>query len=494
MRYLLLGSFLLLFLAGPSNSLFSQRLMTLEQSVEEALKQSPDIVRARLNQERYHELLIAQKASLKSRFKLDLSPFSYQNQRSYQDYAQEWYNTQKLQSFGNFNVSQPIIWTDGTLTLNNRFGWEDNKSSTTDNPFTGFSNSLDLRLDQPIFTYNRRKLEYKEIEFNFENSQLNYSLQALNVEKQITQYFYQIYQKQMELITSREEWNNRKKSYEIIKNKVDAGLTAKEEMLQAELDMMSSQSTVQNNETELENIKDNFKQMLGLPFTEELMVIAEVSVLPIDIDLGMAVNFAIANRMEIRQREIDIETGQFELIRTNATNEFKGNVSVAVGLFGNDKNLNNIYDAHNRNDNQDVRVSFEVPLWDWGEKKARMRAAEASLQTSEYNLEDEKKSIRLGIRQIERNLRNMLIQIQIARKNEENAQLTYEINLEKYRNGDLTSMDLNLVQNQLTQKKNALTNSLINYKLELLNMKLQTLYDFENQRSIMPDVNAYETK
>ncbi len=490
MKNLIVGAFLII-ASVFWQDISAQRLMTLEQSVEEALKQSPNIVRARLNLEQNRELLGAQKASLKSNFRLNLDPFQYRNSRDYDEFNQRWYTSQKLQSSGTFAVSQPILFSDGVLSLSNRFGWEDNKSSSSSNTFTGFSNSLDLRLDQPIFTYNRRKLEYKEIEFNFENSQLNYALQALNVEKQITQYFYQIYQKQMELITSREEYANRKQSYEIIKNKVDAGLTAKEEMLQAELDMMSSQSTVQNNEVELENIKDNFKQMLGLPFVDELMVIAEVSVLPIDVDLNQAIALALENRMEIRQREIDIETGQFELIRTNATNEFKGNLAVQVGLFGNNESFGGIYD--NPNDNEDVTFSLEIPLWDWGEKKARMRAAQASLQTSEYNLIDEKKTIRLNVRQIERNLRNMLIQIEIAKKNEENAQLTYDIKLEQYRNGDLTSMDLNLVQNQLTQNKNSKINALINYKLELLNMKLQTLYDFENQRSIMPDVMKYET-
>ena len=93
-------------------------------------------------------------------------------------------------------------------------------------------------------------------------------------------------------------------------------------------------------------------------------------------------------------------------------------------------------------------------------------------------------NIKLTIRQIYRNLGNLLTQIEIARKNQENAELTYEISLEKYRNGDLTSMDLNLQQNQLTQKKNALINAIINYKLELLNMKLQTLYDFEKKEDI----------
>jgi outer membrane protein len=87
-------------------------------------------------------------------------------------------------------------------------------------------------------------------------------------------------------------------------------------------------------------------------------------------------------------------------------------------------------------------------------------------------------------------LDNLLNQIDIAKKNLENAELTYDINLEKYRNGDLTSMDLNLVQNQLTQKKQSLTSAQIQYKMELLNLKIQTLFDFEKNISIVPNLST----
>ncbi|TAJ13661.1 TolC family protein [Marinilabiliaceae bacterium JC017] len=484
----LIRGFLFLFLVFiPWQKLFAQRLLTLQQSVSEALEKSPEIRQAKANLIYNRENLTAQRASLKSKFKLSVTPYKYSNSRNYDDFNQAWYNAEKTSSFGTLSVNQPIVWTDGELSLVNRFGWEDNYSSSSVNqPFKGFSNSLDLRLNQPVFTYNRRKLELRELELAFENAQLSYALKELNIEKRVTDYFYQLYQTQMNVLTYREEYANRKKSYDIIKNKVEAGLTAKEELLQAELDLMSSSSTLQNSEVNLENVKDNFKQMLGIPLEEEIMVIAEVSILPVDIDLAQAISYGLKNRMEIRQREIEIEKGQFDIIRTNALNEFKGNVGLSVGLFGNDERFQDIYATPN--DNQDVSVSFEIPLWDWGEKKARLRAAEANLQAQEFRLEDEQIGIKLSVRQIHRTLKNLLTQINIARKNEENAKLTYEINLEKYKNGDLTSMDLNLVQNQLTQKKNDLTSALINYKLELLNMKLQTLYDFENKVPVIPEV------
>ena len=59
----------------------------------------------------------------------------------------------------------------------------------------------------------------------------------------------------------------------------------------------------------------------------------------------------------------------------------------------------------------------------------------------EVELEIEKIDIEVNIRNIVRSLKNLENQIIIQQKTVKNAQLTYDINLERYRNGDLTSLD-----------------------------------------------------
>ena len=93
----------------------------------------------------------------------------------------------------------------------------------------------------------------------------------------------------------------------------------------------------------------------------------------------------------------------------------------------------------------------------------------------------------VNIRAVYRSLQNLLNQIEIAKQGVKNAQLTYEVNVERYKNGDLTGMDLNLYQTQLSEQKLSLTQALIDYKLELLNMKIQTLWDFEQDMSYFPE-------
>ena len=145
-----------------------------------------------------------------------------------------------------------------------------------------------------------------------------------------------------------------------------------------------------------------------------------------------------------------------------------------------------IYANPNRTDNEGVSLTFAVPLWDWGRRKSMIKASEAGIASSKIDLEVEQNNIILDIRKVYRNLLNLTNQIEIARQNVANAQLTYDLNNERYKNGDLTGMDLNLFQNQLSQKQLTYTNSLISYKLELLNLKIQTLYDFEKKAQVTP--------
>ncbi len=477
------GLLLLLMHCTCISQLGAQTVLSLEKAMEIAKVSSPDIRKSFLNLESNGKTLEAQKASYKSRFSLELTPFDFSRQRIFDNFFSTWNTNEDYNSFGTFSVVQPIYKTDGQLSLVNRFGYRDNFSEFQDVRTKTFSNNLYLQLDQPIFTYNRSKLQFQELELNFENAQISYQLQLLNLERTVSQSFYDVYQSQADLQIAEDELENQQTSFDITKNKVEAGLLAKEELYQAELNLASSKSKLQNQQVSLENLKDAFKRTIGMNIFENVAVLANIDLNPYKIDPQEAIDHGLNQRTEIRQREIDIQRSQFELIKTNALNEFKGNISLSMGIFGDDEDVRDVYESPTNNPR--IAVSFNVPLWDWGEKKARMAASRANVEISKIDLENQKNDIIINIRQVYRNLQNLETQIEIARQNVKNAELTYEINLERYKNGDLTSMDLNQFQIQLSDKKSALANSLINYKLELLNLKIQTLWDFENQQSVL---------
>jgi outer membrane protein len=463
-------------------AMFSQAL-TLDQSMAIAEENSPSIKRTRLNLIRNQENLNAQNASLKSNFSLTLNPLSY-TQGRYFNQLIGWNTEKNLQSFGNFTVSQPIVLTDARISLTNRFGYYNLFSEFTDVTTKGFSNNLSINLEQPLFTYNRTKLSLRELELALENSQLNYAIQLLSLERQVAQAFYYVYQQQQSLDISLQAYENMQKSYEVSKNKVDAGISPREEMFQAELNLSTTRSDYENKMVSLENAKDDFKMLIGMSLYEDVIVLTNIEVDTVQVDIAFAIDQGLENRMELRQRNIEIESTQFDLIQTKSLNEFRGSLGLSFGLFGDNEKFRDVYS--NPTNNETVALSLSVPLWDWGERKSRIKAAEAVIETANISLDEEKNNIILGVRRVYRNLLNLRNQIEIARQSVINAQLTYDLNLEKYRNGDLTGMDLNLIQNQLSEKQLNYTNSLISYKLELLNLKIQTLYDFERKQQVSP--------
>ena len=459
-----------------------QNGLTLVEAMTIAESNSPSTKKAKLDLVRSRENLNAQNAALKSNFSLSLMPVSYSQNRTFNDLISQWNSTKTTESYGVFAITQPILLTDARLSLFNRFGYTDSYSEYSEITTKGFSNNLSLSLDQPLFTYNRTKLIMKELRLALENSQLGYAIQLLALEKEVAQAFYNVWQQQKSLEVAEQAYNNMQQGYDVSRKKVDAGLSPREELFQAELNLATARSDFENKQVQLENGKDEFKILIGMNLYDDIVVIPDVTADTIPVDISFAIDQGLANRMELRQRAIAVENSQFDLIQTKALNEFKGNLGLSVGIFGDNEKVSDVYS--NPTDNESVSLSLTIPLWDWGERKSRIKASQASIESAQVSLEEEKSNIILSIRKVWRNLINLQNQIELARKNVSNAQITYDLNLEKYKNGDLTGMDLNIYQNQLSEKQLLYNSSLISYKLELLNLKIQTLYDFENRKQV----------
>jgi outer membrane protein len=462
--------------------LFAQQVLNLGKALDIALSNSPTIQHSMMSLERSEESLNAQKLALKSQFSLRVNPYSQTNDRSFDSVRNVYYNNWNKSSSGTLNINQPLKWTDGTFTVNDQFGYTQSFSDQTNQTRNAFSNSISFSITQPLFTYNRTMMSLKELELNLENTKLSYAIQLLSLEQRISTSFYNLYESKASIDISADELKNQQASYEIIKNKVDAGLSANEELYQAELNLLSSKASLENSQVSLANSYDSFKQLIGLSLADSVGVEADISFQPVNVDLQKAIDNALKFRMELRQRSISILNAQDDLIRTAAQNEFKGNLNLSLGVKGIDSVLSNIYKTPTNT--VGASVSLDIPIWDWGQKKSRMNVSRIAIKDLQLSYEEDKLNMIIAITQAYRNLSNLVSQIEIARQNVKFAQLTYDINLERYKNGDLTSMDLNLYQSQLSQKKMSLTSSQIDYKLALLNLKIITLWDFEKNQPV----------
>jgi len=461
--------------------------LTLEMALNIAFQNSPAIRQASLQLEVSERNLWAQQAGLKSQFSLSVTPYRTSSNRVFSELTSS-YNTQtQTRSSSAFTIRQPIKWTDAELRVTDQFSWQEASSSFAGGEKqTAFSNSLTVSLSQPLFTYNRTKMQIRELELSLENTKLAYAIQKLQIERQVTQQFLNLYYSRMSIQISQEEYKNAMESLNIIQDKVDAGISAPEELYQADITKDNSLASLENKLMQHENSLDAFKILLGLELEDLIDVSADIQKTIVEVDLEKAIAHGLENRMELRQMDIEIQRAMHDLIVAGAENEFEASLNLSFGLTGTDPQFANIYGSPNTD--RLIALTLDIPLFDWGQKKHHLAATRAQIETVKLSAEEEIKSIKTEIREAYRNLMNQKRQIEIAEKSIKNAELTYAINLERYRNGDLSSKDLQFYQLQLSQQKLSLVQALINNKVALLDLKIRTLWDFENNRSVLDDL------
>lgn len=477
---LIMGS-LIFFLHWPVSA---QEILTLDKALEFAFRNSPSIKEAAYRLQTSGENLKAQQAGLKSQFSLTLNPLNLSDTKTFSELTSS-YNTQSVtRTAASFSIHQPIKWTDGALTVTDSFNWQESSSSFVGGNKAGtYNNSLFLKFSQPLFTYNRTQMQIQELELALENSRLNYAIQKLSIERQVTQQFLNLYYYRESVKIAQDEFKNADEQLKIIESKVQAGIAARGELYQADLTRLSSQASLENKQIQYENALDSFKILIGMYLDQEIEVVTDIRKHLVDVDLQKAIDHGLASRMELRQRDISIQTALNDLIQAGAQNEFKAQVDLTLGLTGVNRAFQNIYGSPNVD--RVVALTLNIPVFDWGQKKHVLAATQAQVDTQKLSFEEQKKQIQLDIRQAYRNLLNQKLQIEIAEKNTKNAQLTYDINFERYKSGDLSSKDMQFYQQQLSTQKLNEVSALINYKLALLDIKIRSLWDFDNNVSIV---------
>jgi outer membrane protein TolC len=159
----------------------------------------------------------------------------------------------------------------------------------------------------------------------------------------------------------------------------------------------------------------------------------------------------------------------------------QGNVTAAISAnYGLNKDANlfeEIY--HNFAGSRSVTFTVKVPVLDWGENRRQVESAEASLQQYQLTYENDKQQIEKETIEIVNRINFARARVEALSKSVAVAQKSYDISIQRFQAGTITSSDLQQMQLRLTDAKTSSLNALIDYELALADLKRKTLHDFE---------------
>lgn len=492
---------LLVFAAGQ---VFAQtntaRVFNLEEAIEYALTNSFSIKSIGLSLEAARQNLTAREGAFKLNADLSLVAPNYAETfepdrtpgalNQYFSYGATLYR-------GQLNINQPLP-TDGVFTLDTRLYRDLNsvRQANLTNEQVEFFTSVGLRFQQPLFTVNTLKLGLEQADLSYQRSTLQLQRTELDVIFSVTQAFLNLYRATRELEIRENELEQQKQAYDLASKKFAAGLIPEVDALQTEVDLAQSQNRMFTAQTALQRQEDIFKQIIGLSLSQAVGVRTDISYQPFEIDLSQAVAFALENRSEIREARIDKRLRELDIKEVDARSSFRANISAFYDLSGvsnpelplstgpYDLFKSSWEDLKDRPRNKGISLTFSMPLWDSGVNRAEVAAAQARIDQAELDLENESITVQREIKDVVSRVLEARNRLEVLEKSQNVAERSYEISLARFNNGDITTQDLALDRDRLTQARSTFLDAYIDYQVAVADLKRKTLYDFEKNVSL----------
>ena len=191
-NYLLVGFLLVAFGA------IGQHKFTIEEVIDQARAQSPASKRTETTKETKYWQYRTFRAAYNPQLAISGNAPSY-NQNFSQviqpDGTRVFQPVNQTNSFANLGLLQPIRWTGGTISANTNFNFfsDINRSLSSWN-----GNILNVRLDQPVYSYNPYKWDRKTEPLRYEESKREFVEQLEFISQNAADYFFQVIKSQID--------------------------------------------------------------------------------------------------------------------------------------------------------------------------------------------------------------------------------------------------------------------------------------------------------
>ena len=394
--------------------------------------------------------------------------------------------TYVLPTGGNFALSSKMYWENYRTTLSEM----DYQKLERDQVYSRFA----LSFNQPVFTANLLKENMKVAELDYKKSTSYFTRVQMDIVYSVTMAFYEVYQLAYEHQINKDRLINSKEAYRITRLKQETGNLPEGEILIAEITVAQDEARVMESQGKLDAAKDRFKLVIGMDLNEEIELEAEMEFEAFLVDMQQAIDEALKNRMEIEENNLDIQLQEIEVKRARRKREFKGSISAYYDFTGlstrNDGTVSQLISSSfdnmmDRPSNRGIAFTVSYPIADWGRAKNQVRRETVRLKQKNLNLENTKRTIEQEVRQIVRSVYEAEKRFRINQRNREVAVESYRISQLRFENGDMTSQELSIEQDRLSQVQLSYIESYITYRLSVADLSRKTMYDFENNRSYL---------
>lgn len=394
-----------------------------------------------------------------------------------------------LEASGQLTATQKIWATGGTLSLSTSIDYLRQYGEGGEHRFMAVP--FGLTLSQTLFGVNDVKWKRRIQPVRYREAKANYLSATEEVTMKAITYYFSLLLARENLDIAKQNYANAEKLYDVAQAKRSMGKISENDLRQIRLSLLSAQSTLLDNETQLNNSRFQLVSFLGLPDSIDVATEVPHDALPDHIDYNQALQKAMENyaiNLNIKRRKLEADYA----VATAKGNLRSVEVYASIGYTGQNTRLRDAYTP--LKDYQMVEVGVKIPLIDWGKRRGNVRVAESNREMERARLRQEQQTFDQNLFILVEQLNNQARQLLIAQEKDSIAQQRYQTNIATFMVGSISTLELNDAQESKDDARQRLISQLYDYWYDYYRLRSLTLWDFVRQTDIDADFESLINK
>ena len=380
----------------------------------------------------------------------------------------------------NLSFSQGISATGGTIygtTQLQRFDDFDRKHTLYNGVPFGIGYS------QPLFGFNLLKWEKKIQPLKYNESRQAYIESMEGIAYKASGYFFDLLLAQVNLQIAATNSENTTNILRIAHEKFDLGKISKNEILQLQLEQLKAKKAVGIAKRDMEIATLNLRAYTGIQETQKIALALPGAIIDMKVSTDKVLAEAYANRSDAIAFARRIAEAKRDVAKARGDNGLNASLNAQLGFSKSGTTIPKVYQSPK--DQQQVQLTFVIPILDWGRSKSRAKTAEANLQFATYAVEQDKQIFTQEIVTQVTLFDMMKDQLVLTADADSIASEKYQIAKERYVLGNLSITDLSIAFQEKDQAKRDYIAALRDFWGAYYQLRYLSLYDFEKGQKIL---------
>ncbi len=273
--------------------------------------------------------------------------------------------------------------------------------------------------------------------------------------------FFTVLKDQETVNVNQEQVTDATENVRITQARFAAGTAAQYDVLTAQVTLANNQQALETARNQLNIDRANLNNLLGVdPNVAVTLQAPPLPPLNGRIDLNQSTQAAFQRRPELRQADNNITIAQRLIKLAGATLQ----PTFGVGASANYSGPGITVGSH---DTYNLSAQLNIPLYDGGTTRSRVRQAQTDLQTQMITRGQLQQNVKLEVRQAFLNVSNAQAQNATAGVGVNQAEAAVRLAQVRYQNGLGTFLDVLNAQTQLATARNNLATAQFNYQTSL---------------------------